>query len=70
MGRSELLVLTRQSLCPIHRLNAEIPSIRRSAPNEIISASVLLCETAVCFLHDHEIDTHVGIGKNTILLQT
>ena len=40
-----------------HKLSAGIPSIRRAASNEIISASVLSCETADCFLHDHKIGT-------------
>ena len=44
-----------------HKLNARIPSIRRLAFNEISSASVLLCATAVCFLHDHEIGTSVRL---------
>ena len=43
------------------KLNAGIPSIRRPASNEITSAAVLLCETAVCFLHDHEIGRKVWL---------
>ena len=49
------------SLTVSHKLNAEIPSICRPSSNEIISSSVLLCETAVCFFHDHEIGTHVWL---------
>ena len=44
-----------------NQLNAEIPSIRRLASNETISASVLPCETAVCFLRDNEIGTDVWL---------
>ena len=47
------------SMLVSQRLNAGIPSIRRPASDEIISASALPCETAVCFLHDHEIGPHV-----------
>ena len=35
--------------------------MRRPASNEITSAAVLRCETAVCFLHDHEIGTKVWL---------
>ena len=43
------------------KINAGIPSFRRLAPQEMISASVLLCETVVCLLHDHEIETKVRL---------
>ena len=33
------------------------PSILRPASKDITSASLLLCHTAVCFLHDHEFGT-------------
>ena len=35
----------------------------RPASSEMISASVLLCATAVCFLLDHEISTDVWLPK-------
>ena len=41
----------------------EIPSIRRPASSEIMSASVLLCGIAVRFLYDHEIGTNGGLPK-------
>ena len=49
------------SMTVLHKLNVRIPSIRRPASNEIISASVLLCDTAVCFLYDDEIGTNVEL---------
>ena len=42
-----------------HKLSTGIPSYLKPASNEIISASVLLCETAVCFLQVHLIGTNV-----------
>ena len=35
------------------------PSILKPVSHGITFASVLLCDTAVCFLHAHEIGTHV-----------
>ena len=52
-----------------HKLSKLSPSIRRPASDEIILASVLLCEPAVCFLHDHEIGTNTWLPNmhNTLL---
>ena len=44
-------------------LRAGIPSMRKSASREIISASVELCETEVCFLHIQLIGTNVWLPK-------
>ena len=40
-----------------------IPSMSRPASNEVFSASVLLCETALCFSHDRETETHVWLPR-------
>ena len=47
------------------RLRAGIPSMRKLASREMISASVELCETASCFLHIQLIGTNVWLPKNT-----
>ena len=39
------------------------PSIRKPASSEIISDSALLWQTVVCFLHIHEIGTHVCTSR-------
>ena len=44
-----------------HDLRVGIPSIRSPASSEIITASVLLCETAVCFLQDHDTGRHMWL---------
>ena len=41
------------------RVRAGIPSMRKPASGEMISASVELCETEVCFLHIQFIGTNV-----------
>ena len=45
------------------RVRAGIPSMRKPASREIISASVELCETEVCFLHIQLIGTNVWLPK-------
>ena len=40
-----------------------IPSMRKPASREIISASVELCETEVCFLHIQLLGTNVWLPK-------
>ena len=49
------------SMTVSHKLSTAIPSTRRPAFIENISASVLLCETDVSYLHDHEIGTRVWL---------
>ena len=44
-----------------HQLSAGILSILRPTSFETISALVLPCETAVCFLKDHEAGTYVWL---------
>ena len=39
--------------------NAAVPSMSNPASSDIMSASVLLWDTAVCFLYTHEFGTHV-----------
>ena len=51
-----LLGLTFGSTRP--QIHCWMPSIRDPASSDIISASVLLGDTAVCFLQTHEIDTY------------
>ena len=46
-----------------HKLRAGIPSNLGPASHELISASVLLCETAVCFLQVQLIGTNVRLPK-------
>ena len=48
-------VLTRQSQYP--NVNAGNPSILKPVSNDFTSASLLLCDTAVCFLRAHEVGT-------------
>ena len=45
------------------RVRAEIPTMRKPASREMISASVELCETEVCFLHIQLIGTNVWFPK-------
>ena len=47
------------SITKSQRSRAEIPSMRKPASREIISASVELCETEVRFLHIQLIGTNV-----------
>ena len=42
-----------------HNVNASNTSNLKRASNESTSASVLLCDTAVCVLHASEMGTHV-----------
>ena len=49
------------SITKSQRPRAGIPSMRKPASREIISASVELCETDVCFLHIQLIGTNVCI---------
>ena len=46
-----------------HKLSAGIPSDHTPASNEIISASVALCATAVCFLQIKLVGTDVWVPK-------
>ena len=47
------------SMIVSHKFIAGMPSMRNPASSEIISASVLLWDTAVCFFQVSEIGTHV-----------
>ena len=47
------------SITKSQRSRAGTPSMRKPASSEIISDSALLSETAVCFLHIHEMGTNV-----------
>ena len=47
------------SMIVSHRFIAGMPSMRNPASSDFLSASVLLWETTVCFLHAHEIGTNV-----------
>ena len=49
-----------------HIANASNPSNLKPVSNDITSASVLLCDTAVCFSHTHDIGTNVWITKCTM----
>ena len=51
------------SITKSQRLRARIPSMRKHASREIISAPVELCETEVCFLHIQLIGTNVWLPK-------
>ena len=53
-GKNGTLLITKTQ-----RSRAGIPSIRKPASREIISASVELCETDVCFLHVQLVGTYV-----------
>ena len=46
-----------------HKLSAGSPSNLRPASNEIISASVLLCDTAACFLQVNLLEQMCGFPK-------
>ena len=46
-----------------HRSSAGIPSILNPASKEMISDSVELCETEICFLHIQLIATNVWLPK-------
>ena len=51
------------SIAKSQRVRTEIPSMRKPASREMISVSVELCETAVCFLHIQLVGTNVGLPK-------
>ena len=51
------------SITKSQRVRAGIPSIRKPASREMISASVKLCETEACFLHIQRIGTNVWLPK-------
>ena len=51
------------SITKSQRSRAGIPSMRKLASRELISASVELCETEVCFLHIQLIGTNVWLPK-------
>ena len=51
------------SITKFQRSRAGIPSMRKLASREIISASVELCETEVCFLHIQLVGTNVWLPK-------
>ena len=53
------------SITKPQRVRAGIPSMRKPASKEMISASVELCETEVCFLHIQLIGTNVWLPKYT-----
>ena len=44
-----------------HRPNAGIPSVRSPVSKDMISASLELCETAPCFLHNQDKGTKVRL---------
>ena len=48
------------SVIASHNVSAGNPSSLKPVSNDITSASVLLVDTAVCFLHAHEIGTNVS----------
>ena len=54
---------TNTSITMSHKLSAEIPSSLRPASDEIVFASVLLCDTAVCFLQVQRIGTNGWIPE-------
>ena len=47
------------SITKSQRVRARIPSMRKPASREMISDSVELCGTDVCFLHVQLVGTHV-----------
>ena len=51
------------SITKSQRVRAGIPSMRQAASREMISASVELCDTEVCFLHIQLIRTNVWLPK-------
>ena len=51
------------SIIKSQRSSAGMPSMRKRASREIISDSVELCETEVCFLHIQLIGTNVWLPK-------
>ena len=53
---------SKESVHPINQ-EQEMPSIRKPASDEIISDSVELWDTAVCFLHIQLIGTNVRLPK-------
>ena len=57
------VVFPRTETIRSHRSKAGIPSNLNPASNEMISGSVELCETEVCFLHIQFIGTNVGLPK-------
>ena len=60
------------SITKSQRSRAEIPSMHRPASREMISASVGLCETEVCFLHIQLTRTNVRLpneGKGPLLVE-
>ena len=57
------LILWSISIIKFKRSRAGIPSVRKSVSREIISASVELCETEVCFLHIQLFGTKVRLPK-------
>ena len=53
----------------LQHMSAGIPSNLRPASNDSMSASVLLCHTAVCFLQVHLVGANVSVPKmHNILL--
>ena len=60
LGPSVLFVSERNtSITKTQRVRAGIPSMRKPASKEMISASVELCETEVGFLHSQLTGTNV-----------
>ena len=47
------------SITIFHNANASDPSILKPVSNDITSASAVLCDTAVCLSHAHEMGTKV-----------
>ena len=60
---SSLYVFPRTATIRSHESSAGIPSNLNPASKEMISDSVELCETEVCFLHIQLIGTNVGLPQ-------
>ena len=63
VGWALLLVESNTSITMSHISRASNPSMRKPASREIISDSVELCETEVCFLHIQLMVTNVRLPK-------
>ena len=51
------------SMTKFHTLSAGTPVNNKPSSHKIICASVLLCETAICFLQDQPLNTNVRLPK-------
>ena len=56
-------VIPNTSMTKSYRSSASKPSTRKPASNDMISDSVQLCDTDVCFLHIQPIGTYVPLPK-------